>query len=1032
MNEELAKQIVTQILKQRQFWIAIIGVIRSYRPMGVLAPTLVIFLLLLPLSAQGQTKVDMLTQVKNAGADMPYVGPNPWYDVRSFGARMVTTPPSTTATISSGSAVARLAAASTFKNGDGVVVRGAGPTPTMPTPNGPKVTPSNASTTTGTGVFVANASGATTYQYQVAAVDVLRGVTIASSATSISNGPATLGSQTVNVSSWTRTNNVVTVTTASAHNLVVGAGFSVTGDATLAGTYNIATVPDNTHFTFLTGLDTRNGALTVGGNTGIVTYYLANHISIAHVAGAQMYLIYGRAAGSMTLLGATLPDSGLTTDQLYNTWDDYGSPMTSIVLGDWAATTPPVAVKNEDLVTTIVSGAGTTTVTLANTASSTATTQNFLFDNTIAVIAAMVAARDGAGIVYIPCGSAANTVLVLNAVLNVSPFPSYVSIRQCGGVSAVDTIKIGQTIWEGERSPAFGGSFTFDNYPTIVSSTAYPVIASMGPWKMQYITLKQISPDGVIWVDDRNGSIPGWQMRNVNFISGGTADYLGRHFIVRTDISGGADVLMDHVAMTPGTGVAPTPLLVDTEGLGDFVFSHIMLNHRALYFGASSNGIGPGLIQNIYCQGCTMPKITLENNSGAGNAGVSLDINGSIEDTTNLSLVASGTNLSGVVRIFGTNGVIGPLTTGSGSLNYQLLSAGGGAQNISDNIGVVNGPYGFTVIDGILAPQTPTSIPQEKFDAHLSMGTAFQAFINSLAQVAPTCSVSAGGAVSIGSKTFVVFPVFSTGGEGTPSPVSATCTTSSGQQTVRINWTAVPGAIGYNIYANGFSIQNTTPLVSGGNIISYVWTAGGGGKSQSQTSGSGPTVMEAGGIHANKAFLSSSAGTGVATLDPTSITSNHTYTFPDSSGTLLVGVTPTGNRVSVSGVYTNATTTPSNITGLSFSAVANTTYGMTCQIYYQGSVSTAGLDITITGPASPASVFYSYDEHPTGSSVTTSVANAFATKLLGNAAVTTTTNLHAIVTLGLVNGANAGTVQVQGSATGKGTVTVQPGSFCTL
>ena len=268
--------------------------------MGGLVPTLVIFLLLLPLSAQAQTKVDTLTQVKNAGADMPYVGPNPWYDVRSFGARMVIKPPSTTATIYSGSAVATLAVASTFKNGDGVVVRGAGPTPTMSTPSGPTVTPSNASTTTGTGVFVANASGATTYQYQVAAVDVLRGVTIASSGTSISNGPATLGSQTVNISSWTRTNNVVRVTTTSAHNLVIGAGFSVTGDATLAGTYNIATVPDNTHFTFFTGLDTRNGALTVGGNSGIVTYYLANHISIAHVAGAQMYLIYGRAAGSMT------------------------------------------------------------------------------------------------------------------------------------------------------------------------------------------------------------------------------------------------------------------------------------------------------------------------------------------------------------------------------------------------------------------------------------------------------------------------------------------------------------------------------------------------------------------------------------------------------------------------------------------------------------------------------------------------------------------------------------------------------------
>jgi hypothetical protein len=134
--------------------------------------------------------------------------------------------------------------------------------------------------------------------------------------------------------------------------------------------------------------------------------------------------------------------------------------------------------------------------------------------------------------------------------------------------------------------------------------------------------------------------------------------------------------------------------------------------------------------------------------------------------------------------------------------------------------------------------------------------------------------------------------------------------------------------------------------------------------------------------------------------------------------------------VTLTSTYTNATTTPSNITGLSFSVLASTNYAMTCQLYYQGSAGTAGLDITITGPASPTNVFYSYDEAPTATSYQSSVANAFATKLVGNATVTATTNLHATVTLGLMNGTNAGTVQVQGSATGAGTVTIQPGSFC--
>lgn len=149
------------------------------------------------------------------------------------------------------------------------------------------------------------------------------------------------------------------------------------------------------------------------------------------------------------------------------------------------------------------------------------------------------------------------------------------------------------------------------------------------------------------------------------------------------------------------------------------------------------------------------------------------------------------------------------------------------------------------------------------------------------------------------------------------------------------------------------------------------------------------------------------------------------FTFPDVS----TNISAAGM---VTSTYTNATTTASNITGLSFPVAANKNYTMTCNLYYQGSASTAGLDITVTGPAAPTSVFYSYEEDPTATSIQDSVASAFGTKLTGNAAVTATTNLSAKITLGLQNGANAGTVQVQGSATGAGTVTVQVGSFCRL
>jgi hypothetical protein len=144
------------------------------------------------------------------------------------------------------------------------------------------------------------------------------------------------------------------------------------------------------------------------------------------------------------------------------------------------------------------------------------------------------------------------------------------------------------------------------------------------------------------------------------------------------------------------------------------------------------------------------------------------------------------------------------------------------------------------------------------------------------------------------------------------------------------------------------------------------------------------------------------------------------------------GAQPIPTRGILTSTYTNATTTASNITGLSFAVAANRNYVMTCQLFYQGSVGTAGLDITITGPAAATSIFYGYKEHPTATTIQNSVAAAFATKLVGAAAVTVTTNLSAEVTLGLRNGANAGTIQVQGSATGAGTVTVQAGSYCTM
>jgi|SRR5579864_501472 len=129
--------------------------------------------------------------------------------------------------------------------------------------------------------------------------------------------------------------------------------------------------------------------------------------------------------------------------------------------------------------------------------------------------------------------------------------------------------------------------------------------------------------------------------------------------------------------------------------------------------------------------------------------------------------------------------------------------------------------------------------------------------------------------------------------------------------------------------------------------------------------------------------------------------------------------------------YTNATTTFSNV-GFSLTVAANTSYTLSCTLIYQGSTTTAGPKFQFTGPASPTNVLVGVN----GGTGATAMANGAATAL--SSAVTslgtlgdTATNHVGTVTLGLVNGANAGTVQLQAAANGSGTVTIKAGSACT-
>lgn len=128
--------------------------------------------------------------------------------------------------------------------------------------------------------------------------------------------------------------------------------------------------------------------------------------------------------------------------------------------------------------------------------------------------------------------------------------------------------------------------------------------------------------------------------------------------------------------------------------------------------------------------------------------------------------------------------------------------------------------------------------------------------------------------------------------------------------------------------------------------------------------------------------------------------------------------------------YTNASTTFSNV-GLSLSVSANTSYTLNCQLVYSGSATTAGPKFQFTGPASPTTVLVGVSGGTGAAAFADGAATAFSTAVtsLGTLGAAST-NFVGAVTLSLVNGANAGTVQLQAAANSTGTLTILAGSTC--
>jgi hypothetical protein len=843
----------------------------------------------------------------NLQVNVGFKGPNPEVDATQFGVRAVlpnSAPaiPGITANCIRGSANVTISAASTFQNGDGVALYGCG-SGTIAAPAAPTLTPAVAAAQTGTLLYVAGPTGSTTYCYQLVARKLL-GATNVSPEICTTIGPATLGLQTNVISTVTLSNNVATYITSSPHGLVAGAHIVITGVATLAAggsggnggntPFNcwclVSTVSDNTHFTVALLSDSRNGAITAGTG-GLVNYWNSIHIKATETANNFQYYIYGRVSGgSKTLIGTMWPqNSDFLGTAGYLEFDDFGSPVSTFPNPPpYIPATVPTAATNDMLSTTIASGGGTTSLVLANAAGNTINTQTILFDDAITFLsAANYAANQGAGTngpLMLPETGTTALSYVFNSPISLGTgTTSRITVLQKGGLIINEPIILSFVSWYGQPTSNLScASFGFSCTSTINIGTASPGIYALTNNFFFNVGFGMLSTNGSTAFVQDNGGVPvSAKFSNVSFGLSSSTSYSNMGAMFRR----GAGYFFSDTLLggsQNGNLIATTPGMYFQFAAGNAVFNNLNLSGVGI---ATMVG-GPGgyiKADGVYSQGNYEPYFSVVNSGGV----FFVDARNVTFDSTAVPFLANYGG--GPVTLELTNSIASAqVATGSASgLPRTTINITGTltGQIPQTNIAELNNLY-FTN-DGTLGR---TYISTDILNRNVALGPGNSIFSTTSLPAAPSCVVSAGGAVPVGSFTYQYTPYFPNGSEGTGSLV-CNVTTTAGNQTVTLNWAAVPGVTQYQIYRGG-----TTVLCSPTTGTSFVdTTASPCGQPGPSFAAGGPAGMRGGLLWGqtvqvgDRATITSGAGAPSAGLCTTS-TGGKLYLRTDGTTTTTLYV----------------------------------------------------------------------------------------------------------------------------------------------
>lgn len=590
-------------------------------------------------------------------SDVMQCGQNISNDVRCKGARGVGSVLQTTITINSGSQNGTIGSSSQFLNNDYGLIIGAGPANTMTTPGAPIVTPSLAKSPPFTGHTVASATGSTSYNYVLVGMDTQDGKTPAGTATSISNGQATLGLNTVSITSSARSGQVVTVTS-SAHTLPIGCTSGPTGtcplivttgstDATFSFVGFVDSVPDATHFTYTQGISTAAGG-TTSSTGGTLYYYSCNHISWSATAGVNQMIVYGRSGstGSLTYIGMSRPG------ELY--FDDYGSTFMAGFpqpLGGMP-TNPPAAAVADYLSVQITAGLPSTAITVSPAATTSVTSAPFFFDDGPPFAQAFTAAGTNATAAQVRIGAIAGNLQYVITSNQTFGGAVPITVEQAAQVNFAGTETFNNcTTWNGNAGGSSNSApaFAWNNAP-ILALSAYPsiVMGSICP-VFDHLAF-QISNQGLGIVTNGTSGGGGFntQIKNSSFAVGSAGgNYVGQAFLGY----GITNNTIDHSLMSSSgpstTYFAYTPLvefkndIPNTNASNDFQMGTDFCIGQGFMLDdfPSIGGFGRTDFEGFYCQALRGPALTFYTASNP-----SIYVNGFTNDTSNApALVNLGT-----------------------------------------------------------------------------------------------------------------------------------------------------------------------------------------------------------------------------------------------------------------------------------------------------------------------------------------------------------------------------------------------------